>query len=125
MNFFPDPAEIVVDGGPIPAAAAAAAAAAIAPDGGGGAAAAAVGGHLTLNNVRDGRLADRARQGSSTCNPERLSFLEAKAKRRRYRSESRQARATHYTCMAAAFIVFRLIGAFRGVEFKTFGGSGG
>ncbi|KAG7341105.1 hypothetical protein IV203_037228 [Nitzschia inconspicua] len=50
MYVFPDPAEIVVDGGPIPAAAAAA----IAPDGGdGGAAAAAAGGHLTLNNVRD------------------------------------------------------------------------
>ncbi|KAG7361502.1 hypothetical protein IV203_036603 [Nitzschia inconspicua] len=48
MNVFPDRAEIVVDGGPIPVAAAAA----IAPDGGGGAAAAAaVGGHLTLDSV--------------------------------------------------------------------------
>ncbi|KAG7350138.1 hypothetical protein IV203_009498 [Nitzschia inconspicua] len=79
MNVFPDPAEIVVDGGPIPAAAAAT----IAPDGGGSGA--AVGGHLTLNNVRD----------------ERLSFVEAKATSRRYRSESRRARATHHTCMAA------------------------
>ncbi|KAG7369462.1 hypothetical protein IV203_027208 [Nitzschia inconspicua] len=57
MNFFPDPAEIVVDGGPIPAAAAAAAAT-IAPDGGGGGA--AVGGHLTLNNVRDGVVSGRS-----------------------------------------------------------------
>ncbi|KAG7370666.1 hypothetical protein IV203_019236 [Nitzschia inconspicua] len=56
MNFFPDPAEIVVDGGPIPAAAAAAAAT-IAPDGGGSGA--AVGGHLTLNNVRDGVVSGR------------------------------------------------------------------
>ncbi|KAG7372100.1 hypothetical protein IV203_018243 [Nitzschia inconspicua] len=54
MNFFPDPAEIVVDGGPIPAAAAAAT---IAPDGGGRGA--AVGGHLTLNNVRDGVVSGR------------------------------------------------------------------
>ncbi|KAG7370965.1 hypothetical protein IV203_019535 [Nitzschia inconspicua] len=54
MNFFPDPAEIVVDGGPIPAAAAAAT---IAPDGGGSGA--AVGGHLTLNNVRDGVVSGR------------------------------------------------------------------
>ncbi|KAG7348763.1 hypothetical protein IV203_011360 [Nitzschia inconspicua] len=53
MNFFPDPAEIVVDGGPIPAAAAAT----IAPDGGGSGA--AVGGHLTLNNVRDGVVSGR------------------------------------------------------------------
>ncbi|KAG7343068.1 hypothetical protein IV203_021013 [Nitzschia inconspicua] len=53
MNVSPDPAEIVVDGGPIPAAAAA-----IAPDGGGGAAA-AVGGHLTLNNVQDGVVSGR------------------------------------------------------------------
>ncbi|KAG7344870.1 hypothetical protein IV203_032401 [Nitzschia inconspicua] len=56
MNVFPDPAEIFVDGGPIPAAAAAT----IAPDGGGGAAAAAVGGHLTLNNVRDGVVSGRS-----------------------------------------------------------------
>ncbi|KAG7343152.1 hypothetical protein IV203_021097 [Nitzschia inconspicua] len=53
MNVFPDPAEIVVDGGPIPAAAA------IAADGGDGGAAAAVGGHLTLNNVRDGVVSGR------------------------------------------------------------------
>ncbi|KAG7373022.1 hypothetical protein IV203_033746 [Nitzschia inconspicua] len=54
MNVFPDPAEIVVDGGPIPAAAAAT----IAPDGGGSGA--AVGGHLTLNDVRDGVVSGRS-----------------------------------------------------------------
>ncbi|KAG7343379.1 hypothetical protein IV203_016158 [Nitzschia inconspicua] len=53
MNVFLDPAEIVVDGGPIPAAAA------IAPDGGDGGGGAAAGGHLTLNNVRDGVVSGR------------------------------------------------------------------
>ncbi|KAG7361411.1 hypothetical protein IV203_036519 [Nitzschia inconspicua] len=77
MNVFPDPAEIVVDGGPIPAAAAAT----IAPDGGGGGA--AVGGHLTLNYVRDGvvsvivympsrTIEFRGGQGNEAAVPERV-----------------------------------------------------
>ncbi|KAG7340294.1 hypothetical protein IV203_015748 [Nitzschia inconspicua] len=66
MNVFPDPAEIVVDGGPIPAAAD------IAPDGGDGGAAAAVGGHLALNNVRDGTIEFHGGQGNEAALPERV-----------------------------------------------------
>ncbi|KAG7336568.1 hypothetical protein IV203_017784 [Nitzschia inconspicua] len=66
MNVFPDPAEIVVDGGPIPAAAD------IAPDGGDGGGAAAVGGHLALNNVRDGTIEFHGGQGNEGALPERV-----------------------------------------------------